>query len=53
MVSGQSEPRPGGAGCSSYRHGGLDRNRRGLGVQLRYGASVVCAVKKEFGVYLL
>ena len=53
MVSGQSESLPGGAGCSSYRHGGLDRSRRELGVQLRYGASVVCAVEKEFGLYLL
>ena len=53
MVSGQSESLPCGAGCSSYRHGGLDRSRRGLGVQLRYGASVVCAVEKEFGLYLL
>ena len=53
MVNGQSESLPGGAGCSSYRHGGLDRSRRGLGVHLRYGASVVCAVKKEFGLYLL
>ena len=46
MVSGQSESLPGGAGCSSYRHGGLDRSRRGLGVQLRYVASVVCAQHK-------
>ena len=53
MVSGQSEPLPGGTGCSSYRHGGLDRGRRELGVQLRYGASVVCAVEKDFGLYLL
>ena len=53
MVGGQPEPLPGGAGCSSYRHGGLDRSRRGLGVQLRYRASVVCAVEKESGLYLL
>ena len=53
MASGQSESLPGGAGCSSYRHGGLSRSHRGLGVQLRYGALVLCAVKKVFGLYLL
>ena len=47
MVSGQSESLPGGAGRSSYRHGGLSRSRRELGVQLRYGVLLVSAGKKK------
>ena len=47
MVGGQSKPLPDGAGCSSYRHGGLSRSRRELGVQLRYGVLLVSAGKKK------
>ena len=47
MVSGQSESLPGGAGCSSYRHGGLSRSHRGLGFQLRYGVLLGSAGKKK------